>query len=197
MKGYAENTSDLSPAMRQIDETLIADLKAYIAKYTEKPAIYARFANLNHAYSGVIGLIASKSISLSKAESSDLDEIKTFVDKTRNKDTFSVMLDKLREEKGWSPSELYSRAGIDRRHWNKIIDNRKYITTKETIIKFGLALELSVKNMDALLETAGFVLSASSSFDLVIRYCLEHEIYNSFVVDQCLDAVCERVLYSA
>jgi hypothetical protein len=173
MKGYTENVSDVSPAMRQIDEALIADLKAYIAEHIEKPDSHARLTGATFAYSGAAAAFSfptsvNKSKKL-KAESSELPEVKKFVDETRNKDTFSVLLDKLREEKGLSPSELYNRAGIDRRHWQKITENREYRPTKETIVKFGLALELSAKNMDALLETAGFMLSASSSFDLVIR----------------------------
>jgi hypothetical protein len=196
MKGYRKNTSDLSHDRRQIDEALIADIKAYIAEHAEKPDTHTFLTEI----SALAGVSASFSLLVGKhfsKESSDLGEIKAFVDNTRNKDTFSVFLDKLRDEKGLSASELYNQAGIDRRHWQKITGNREYRPTKETVIKFGLALELSVKNMDALLETAGFVLSASSRFDLVIRYCLEHEIYNRLVVDQCLDAVCEQVLYSA
>jgi hypothetical protein len=182
-----------------IDEALLADLKTYIVARRAASLV----AEEALAFDSVSALKVSSEafkyqrVSCDYCETSDLDEIQSFVDKTRNKETFSVFLDKLREEKRLSPSELYNRAGIDRRHWQKITENRAYRPTKETIIKFGLALELSIKNMDALLETAGFVLSASSTFDLVIRYCLEHEIYSHIVVDQCLDVICERVLYSA
>jgi hypothetical protein len=207
MEGYGESENLLSPDRRQeqgvFDEALITDIKAYVAEHREKPEGTALLAKVPHVFSSATALMVSKKAFMAESEfrdvceTGDLDEISTFVNKTRNKVTFSVFLDKLRREKGLSPSELYNQAGIDRRHWQKITETREYRPTKETVIKFGLALELSVKNMDALLETAGFVLSASSTFDLVIRYCLEHEIYNHIVVDQCLDVICERVLYSA
>ena len=91
------------------------------------------------------------------------------------------------DKKGASDSDIYKRAGIDRRHFSKIRSNPEYKPGKNTVIALALALELTKKELDKLLGSAGYSLSDSDTFDLVIQFCLEKKIYNFYDINQALD----------
>jgi hypothetical protein len=50
-----------------------------------------------------------------------------------------------------------------------------------------MALELNKEQADRLLRAAGYSLSESDTFDLVIRFCLEKGIYGIDDVNEALD----------
>ena len=87
-------------------------------------------------------------------------------------ETFTQMLLRFMEEKHMTPPELYNNACLDRKLFSKIQSNIDYQPKKYTAVRLALALQLSPKETDALLETAGFALSRSKITDLVISYCI-------------------------
>ncbi|MFP3043296.1 helix-turn-helix transcriptional regulator [Treponema primitia] len=101
-----------------------------------------------------------------------------FVKENRSWESFGFALERLREERGYKPAELYHRAQIDKRLYSKILGSSNYRPKKETAVAFGLALSLSHDEFDEFLKTAGYALSYSSIADLVIRFCVEHKIYD-------------------
>ena len=117
----------------------------------------------------------------------EIDNINKFVKEKRKIETFSVLLDKLREEKGLKPQELYKKASIDRKLYSQIMGNRHYQPSKKTAIAFGLALELPYKIFKVFLQSAGFSLNHNSDFDLVIKYCVQNEIYDILSVNDLLE----------
>jgi hypothetical protein len=112
--------------------------------------------------------------------------ISSYIKKHKNKETFSVMLNRLREERNLEPPELYKAADIDRKLYSRIMGERDYKPSKNTAISFGLALKLQDSEMGALLESAGYILSRSVIFDLVISFCLENMIYTISDVNDLL-----------
>ena len=50
-----------------------------------------------------------------------------------------------------------------------------------------MALDLDKEQADRLLRAAGYSLSESETFDLVIRFCLEKGIYDMDDVNEALD----------
>ncbi|GHT63787.1 hypothetical protein FACS1894110_02240 [Spirochaetia bacterium] len=118
--------------------------------------------------------VSTKHFQVEKSES----DISSYIESQKNKETFSVMLNRLREERGLPPPELYKAADIDRKLYSRIMGERDYKPSKSTVISFGLALKLSDSEMDALLESAGYALSRSVIFDLVISFCVENMIYS-------------------
>ncbi|GHV79490.1 hypothetical protein AGMMS49944_12810 [Spirochaetia bacterium] len=101
-----------------------------------------------------------------------------FLKENRSWESFGFALERLREERGLKPAELYHRAQIDKRLYSKILGSSNYRPKKETASAFGLALNLSPDEFNEFLKTAGYALSDSSIADLVIRFCMERKIYD-------------------
>lgn len=81
--------------------------------------------------------------------------------------------------------ELYKKINLTRQAFSKIISG-KTIPSLNTLVKIVLALELSNTQCKKLLKKAGYTLSSSSTFSLVIRYCLENQIYSLIEVNDLL-----------
>ena len=106
---------------------------------------------------------------------------------------FTETLLKLMDRSGKKDSEIYKKANISKQHFSKIRNNPDYKPTKPTAIAFALALELDLKETEDLIGRAGFALTRSSKFDLIIRYFIEQRNYNIVEInmalyefDQCL-----------
>lgn len=112
-------------------------------------------------------------------------ELEDFINKNRMP-TFQQVLFNFIDAKASSELDLYKKAMIDRRHFSKIRSNSDYRPGKNTAIALVLALELDIEEADNLLSTAGYSLSDSDTFDLVIQFCLEKKIYDINTVNEAL-----------
>jgi hypothetical protein len=120
------------------------------------------------------------------SESIQHNELENFI-KAKRQPTFSETLFRFIDKKGYSDADVYKKAGLDRRHFSKIRSNRDYRLGKNSAIALALALELTKKETEKLLSSAGFSLSDNDTFDLVIQFCLEKKIYDLYDVNQALD----------
>jgi hypothetical protein len=166
-----------------VDNELIQNLNTYINEHYER---HRRVPTMP-----VAGFQHSVSSSLL---GNAVNKMGAFITERRTTETFSVLLDKLREEKGLTAQQLYEAGMIDRKLYSKIMGNRLYHPTKNTAIQFGIALKLSRAEMDALLLSAGYVLTNNSVSDLAIAFCVENGIYNLFDVNALLVSAKQKVL---
>lgn len=109
-------------------------------------------------------------------------------------DTFSERLLRLIDEKEMDDIKTYKRANKDRKLFSKIRSNKFYKPSKNTAIAFAIALSLSFDETNDLLKTAGYILSRSSRFDLIVEYCIKNEIFNIHEVNETLYALEEKTL---
>ena len=91
---------------------------------------------------------------------------------------FTETLLKLIDKTGKKDSEIYKKANLSKQHFSKIRNNPNYKPTKQTAIALALALELDLEQTKDLIGRAGYALSNSSKFDLIIRYFIEQGNYN-------------------
>jgi len=101
-------------------------------------------------------------------------------------ESFSECLIRMIDERGLLDPDVYKKANIDRKHFNHIKNTKNYRPKKETAVALAIGMRLNLDDTNTLLERAGFVLSRSSKFDLIIKYCIENEIYNIFDINEIL-----------
>ena len=91
---------------------------------------------------------------------------------------FTTRLLRLIDERGLKDSTVYKQSNISRQHFSKIQCNRDYNPKKKTVLAFAVGLHLSEDETIDLLKSAGYAFSDGSKRDWIVRYCLEHKIYN-------------------
>ena len=99
---------------------------------------------------------------------------------------FSEALLKLIDKSGKKDSEIYKRANLSKQHFSKIRNNPNYKPTKPTALALALALELDLEKTKELIGRAGYALTNSSKFDLIIQYFIQQKNYNIIEINIAL-----------
>ena len=101
---------------------------------------------------------------------------------------FSETLLKLIDRTGKKDAEIYKKANIDRKLFSKIRGNPAYKPSKATALAFAIALELDLNETRDFIGRAGYALSHSSKFDIIVEYFILQRNYNVMELNETLFA---------
>lgn len=163
-----------------VSEKLLGEVASYIDEHyvdehwdrrREQRLLAVDIENLNDYDSSI-------SYSVTEAPITGLDDLIGNLD-----EPFSQTLLRIIDAKGKTDVEIYKRANLDRKLFSKIRTGKGYMPSKRTAIALAIALELTLDQTEDLLKRAGYALSHSHMFDVIVEYFIVSGQYDIFEIN--------------
>ena len=99
---------------------------------------------------------------------------------------FTEALFRLIDERGMTDAQCYKKANVDRKLFSKIRSSTGYRPSKPTVCAFAMALELPLAEAKDLIGKAGYSLTHSNQFDIIVEYFLKKQYYDIMQINEVL-----------
>lgn len=143
----------------------------------------------------IIQRLISKPSSLIISESYDeYKAVQEILETPKTDKTFYEMLFLYISKSKFTEIEIYKKADINRKLFSKIKADTSYHPAFGTITAFAIALELTTKEYEDFLKSAGYSLPLNSYINITLKYCFDNKIYNLNAVDELLYNVANKTV---
>ncbi|MGN0077160.1 MAG: macro domain-containing protein [Coriobacteriales bacterium] len=115
------------------------------------------------------------------AAPADIDQLLDQLD-----EPFGEVLIQLIDARGMTDPQVYRAANMSRQTFSKIRNNPAMQPTKRSVLALAIALRLSTAETEALLARAGYAFSSASLADMIVRFHIEHGVYDIFDINEAL-----------
>jgi len=166
-----------------ISEKLLGEVASYIDEHyvEEREDPRRRYQRTSDVELKSLNVCRSLSPVAAPAPKKDLDAVIENLD-----EPFSLTILRLIDAKGKEDVEVYKKANIDRKLFSKIRTGNGYTPSKRTALALAVALELSLEETGGLLRRAGYALSGSNKFDVIVEYFILHRRFDIFEINEVL-----------
>lgn len=179
----------------QLSEDLYTSVEAYIDDHymeeyplSHRQRVYES-AEFIEPYMEISESISSDKLKRTNRKNQSLEDVMNQLE-----ETFAEMLLRLIDDRCLKDPDVYKKANVTKQTFSKIRNNSNYTPTKQTVLAFAIALELSLDETKDLLLRSGYALSKSSRFDVIIGYFFEAENYDIYEINEVLFAYDEKLL---
>jgi len=169
-----------------VSEKLLGEIESYIDEhYVEKHKVSRRtLLNVERKTLDDAGRFPYNVPQPQVAESRPAAPAGAIDDLVSNLDEpFSITLLRLIDAKGFTDVAVYKRANLDRKLFSKIRTGKGYLPSKRTAIALAIALELNLDETEDLLQRAGYALSPSQKFDVIVEFFIINRKYDIFEIN--------------
>ena len=208
--GEKMSTKDISSIQLYLDENLEKEvaMRDRIIDFITENSIDTIFTELGAAFlSSVIETREQSKSNLNENQQEVGNELKDdaqtlnlwLTEQSEKNSKFQEVLRTFLQQKGYADDcpKLYKKINMDRRLFARISSEAYELhIDKKTVFKLVIGLELEMAEADRLLNSAGYCFNNHKQGDLIIKYCVQNNIYDPMLIDEYLVFFGEDALFS-